>query len=149
MSVTNNSPSQDFSHPDDLFQSRYVTPGFKPFSYKKVSSIHEIHVCKKSHKKKIMYEKKLISNKNFMTSCCHKWQNTKKVSMNSITCVSLQLFSFSFQLALIEICLLHTKIQWKILRYYKLTIEECVSFATMKRKEKNKGRVMLLSVMNF
>ena len=32
-SVTNNSPSQDSSHPDDLFQSRYVTPGFKPFSY--------------------------------------------------------------------------------------------------------------------
>ena len=31
-SVTNNSPSQDSSHPDDLFQSRYVTPGFKPFS---------------------------------------------------------------------------------------------------------------------
>ena len=26
------SPSQDSSHPDDLFQSRYVTPGFKPFS---------------------------------------------------------------------------------------------------------------------
>ena len=32
-SVTNNSPSQDSSHPDGLFQSRYVTPGFKPFSY--------------------------------------------------------------------------------------------------------------------
>ena len=32
-SVTNNSPSQDSNHPDDLFQSRYVTPGFKPFSY--------------------------------------------------------------------------------------------------------------------
>ena len=32
-SVTNNSPSQDSSHPDDLFQSRYVTSGFKPFSY--------------------------------------------------------------------------------------------------------------------
>ena len=31
-SVTNNS-SQDSNHPDDLFQSRYVTPGFKPFSY--------------------------------------------------------------------------------------------------------------------
>ena len=30
--VANNSPSQDFSHPDDLFQSRYVTPRFKPFS---------------------------------------------------------------------------------------------------------------------
>ena len=23
-SVTNNSPSQDFNHPDDLFQSRYI-----------------------------------------------------------------------------------------------------------------------------
>ena len=34
-SVTNNSPSQDFHHPDDRFQSRYVTPGFKPFSYEK------------------------------------------------------------------------------------------------------------------
>ena len=32
-SITNNSPSQDSSHPDDLFQSQYVTPGFKPFSY--------------------------------------------------------------------------------------------------------------------
>ena len=32
-SVTNNSPSQDSNHPDDLFQSRYVTAGFKPFSY--------------------------------------------------------------------------------------------------------------------
>ena len=31
-SVTNNSPSQDSYHPDDLFQSRYATPGFKPFS---------------------------------------------------------------------------------------------------------------------
>ena len=30
--VTNNSPSPDSSHPD-LFQPRYVTPGFKPFSY--------------------------------------------------------------------------------------------------------------------
>ena len=33
-SVNNNSPSQDSNHPDDLFQLRYVTPGFKPFSYK-------------------------------------------------------------------------------------------------------------------
>ena len=32
-SVTNNSPSQDSSHPDDHFQSRNVTPRFKPFSY--------------------------------------------------------------------------------------------------------------------
>ena len=34
MSVANNGPSQDSNHPDDLFQLRYVTPGFKPFSYK-------------------------------------------------------------------------------------------------------------------
>ena len=33
MSVTNNSPSQDSSQPDGLFQSRYVTPGFRPFLY--------------------------------------------------------------------------------------------------------------------
>ena len=32
-SVTNNSPSQDSYHPDDPFQSRYASPGFKPFSY--------------------------------------------------------------------------------------------------------------------
>ena len=32
-SVANNSTSQDSNHPDDLFQSRYLTPGFKPFSY--------------------------------------------------------------------------------------------------------------------
>ena len=30
-SIANNSPSQDSNHSDDLFQSRYVTPGFKPF----------------------------------------------------------------------------------------------------------------------
>ena len=35
-SLTKNSPSQDSNHPDDLLQSRYVTPGFKPFSYDKV-----------------------------------------------------------------------------------------------------------------
>ena len=31
-SVINNSLSQDSNHPDDLFKSRHVTPGFKPFS---------------------------------------------------------------------------------------------------------------------
>ena len=36
-SVANSRPSQDSSLPDDLFQSRYVTPGFKPFSYYGVS----------------------------------------------------------------------------------------------------------------
>ena len=30
--VANNSRSQDSNHPDYLFQPRYVTPGFKPFS---------------------------------------------------------------------------------------------------------------------
>ena len=29
-SVANNSPSEDSTHLDDHFQSRYVTPGFKP-----------------------------------------------------------------------------------------------------------------------
>ena len=32
-SVPNDSPSQDSDHPDDIFQSRYVSPEFKPFSY--------------------------------------------------------------------------------------------------------------------
>ena len=32
-SATNNSPSQGSNRPDDLFQSRYVTPGFKRFSF--------------------------------------------------------------------------------------------------------------------
>ena len=32
-SVANNSPSQASNRPDGHFQSRYVTPGFKPFSY--------------------------------------------------------------------------------------------------------------------
>ena len=36
-SVANNSPPQDSSHPDDPFQSRYVTPGFKPVYYSKLS----------------------------------------------------------------------------------------------------------------
>ena len=30
--VTNNSPSRVSNHPDDLFQSRFITPGLKPFS---------------------------------------------------------------------------------------------------------------------
>ena len=32
-SVAKNGTSEDSDHPDDHFQSRYVTPGFKPFSY--------------------------------------------------------------------------------------------------------------------
>ena len=32
MSIANNSSSQDSNQPDDLFQWRYVIPGFKPFS---------------------------------------------------------------------------------------------------------------------
>ena len=38
-SVANNSPSQDSNYPDDHFQSRYVSPGFKPFSYLAVTFI--------------------------------------------------------------------------------------------------------------
>ena len=33
-SVACNIPSQDSNHPDDHFQSMYVTPGFQPFSYR-------------------------------------------------------------------------------------------------------------------
>jgi len=32
-SVAGGGPSRGSTHPDDLFQSRYVTPGLKPFSY--------------------------------------------------------------------------------------------------------------------
>ena len=32
-SVAHNRASQDSNHPDDLFQSKYVTSGSKPFSY--------------------------------------------------------------------------------------------------------------------
>ena len=34
MSVAYSSPSQNSDHPDYHFQSRYVTPGFKTFSYR-------------------------------------------------------------------------------------------------------------------
>ena len=32
--VARNSPFQDSNHPDNHFQSMYVTPRFKPFSYR-------------------------------------------------------------------------------------------------------------------
>ena len=41
-SVNNNSPSQDSNHADDLFQSRYVTPGCKPFSYLMLSFLQKM-----------------------------------------------------------------------------------------------------------
>ena len=41
-SITNNSPSQDSNYPDDLFQSRCVTPGFKPFSYSSFCLIYYV-----------------------------------------------------------------------------------------------------------
>ena len=44
-SVTNNSPSQDSYHPDGLFQSRYATPGFKPFSYIQRSNVFPVLPC--------------------------------------------------------------------------------------------------------
>jgi len=45
----------DSDHPDDLFQSQYVTPGFKPFSYKRV-------IC--------TYYKMLCNGKHSHLSCC-------------------------------------------------------------------------------
>ena len=47
-SVTNNSPSQDSYHPDDLFQSRYATPGFKPFSYDPWTSMYWFYTRKEN-----------------------------------------------------------------------------------------------------
>ena len=38
MSASHNNRSQDSNHPDDHFQSRYVIPGFKPFSYESLCS---------------------------------------------------------------------------------------------------------------
>ena len=38
-SVANNNPSRDSNHPDNHFQSRYVPPGFKPFSYNEMCNI--------------------------------------------------------------------------------------------------------------
>ena len=32
VNVTNNSPSQDYSHPDDQMTQTTETPGFKPFT---------------------------------------------------------------------------------------------------------------------
>ena len=32
VNVTNNSPSRDYSHPDDLTTQTTETPGFKPFT---------------------------------------------------------------------------------------------------------------------
>ena len=53
--ITNNRPSQDSNHPDDLFQLRYVTPGFKPFSYQFLCCLLEsgvsdgqLHTCSSS-----------------------------------------------------------------------------------------------------
>ena len=36
--VTSNNTSQDSNHEDDHFQSTYITPGFKPFSYSQQSN---------------------------------------------------------------------------------------------------------------
>jgi len=35
-----NNPSQDSNHPDDHFQLRFMTPGFKPFSYESLCSVN-------------------------------------------------------------------------------------------------------------
>ena len=70
-SVANNTP-QDSNHPDDLFQSRYVwfqtiflfidryiTPGFKPFSYIKAQIIRS---------SLLVHLKKLVSHR-IITEC--------------------------------------------------------------------------------
>ena len=47
--VTTNSPSQDYTHPDDHNLRTYdMTPGFKPFTIK-------VYVLKKGSYKKVLY----------------------------------------------------------------------------------------------
>ena len=43
-SLANNSPFQDSNHPDDHFQSRYVTPGFKLFATHSLGIVHNERV---------------------------------------------------------------------------------------------------------
>ena len=60
-SVANNSPSQDSDHQDHLFQSRYVTPGFKPLSDNKdVRKTKTNILCQSSNKIQIRKEDKKI-----------------------------------------------------------------------------------------
>ena len=40
VNVTNNSPSRDYSHPDDQTTQTTETPGFKPFTIKKTEKSH-------------------------------------------------------------------------------------------------------------
>ena len=72
MSVANNSPSQDSNHPD-LFQSRYVTPGFKPFSYLQIlmkfphkTQLFFIHF---RNSKIVVTLCQLVAQHHCMTSC--------------------------------------------------------------------------------
>jgi len=56
-SVANNSPSQDSDHPDHLFQSGYVTPGFKPLSDNKdVRKTKTNILCQASNKIQLQKE---------------------------------------------------------------------------------------------
>ena len=43
-SLANNTPFQDSNHPDDHFQSRYVTPGFKLFTTHSLGTVHNERV---------------------------------------------------------------------------------------------------------
>ena len=57
-----NSPSQDSNHPDYLFQSKYVTPGFKQFSFSK--RLHEFsRNARESSKIVVNLRKKLLNFK--------------------------------------------------------------------------------------
>ena len=63
-SIANNSPSQDSSHPDDHFQSKYVTPGFKPISFKNnglAASVSCIGFCNALTIDKCQKDKKQIN----------------------------------------------------------------------------------------
>ena len=39
VTITDNSPSQDYTHPDDQTTLLHVTPGFKPFTVRQLKAI--------------------------------------------------------------------------------------------------------------
>ena len=72
-SVTNNCPSQDSNHTDNLFQSRYATPEFKPFSYFPMvvlilASIFPLFTFQQNHSWFLPWNSLILSH-------CDYWQN--------------------------------------------------------------------------
>ena len=76
VTVNNNSPNQDYVHPDDQTQPTFeMTPGLKPFTIKYIEEPHkgqathlqskQEQMVKKLFFKKLIYSKTLILSSNF------------------------------------------------------------------------------------